>query len=89
MNIIIKLLFSLDLHLRKYYNSFSIKFILRCSADGSFEHDRCQWQNKGVRKGAKQGVMRNGSEQNDYVLTVSHVVARSKIFGRLINILIV
>ena len=41
-----------------------------------FEHDRCRWQKKGVRKGAKQGVMRNGSEQYDYVLTVSHVVAR-------------
>jgi hypothetical protein len=34
---------------------------------------------KGVRKGAKQGVMRSGNEQNDYVLTVSHVVARLKI----------
>ena len=47
-----------------------------CNVDGSFEHDRCQWQIKRVRKGAKQGVMRNGNEQNDYVLTVSHVVAR-------------
>ncbi len=43
---------------------------------GSFEHDRCLWQMQGVRKGAKQGVMRNGNEQNDYVLTVSHVVVR-------------
>ena len=43
---------------------------------GSFEHDHCLWQMKGVRKGAKQGVMRNGNEQNDYVLTVSHVVVR-------------
>ena len=50
--------------------------ISRCSADGSIEHDRCQWQIKGVRNGAKQGVMRSSNEQNDYVLTVSHVVAR-------------
>lgn len=51
-------------------------FISRCSAGGSIEHDRCRWQIKGVRNGAKQGVMRSGNEQNDYVLTVSHVVAR-------------
>ena len=50
--------------------------VSRCSADGSIEHDCCRWQIKGVRNGAKQGVMRNGNEQNDYVLTVSHVVAR-------------
>ncbi len=43
---------------------------------GSIEHDRCLWQKKGVRNGAKQGVMRSGNEQNDYVLTVSHVVVR-------------
>ena len=36
---------------------------------------------KGVRKGAKQGVMRSGNEQNDYVLTVSHVVVRFKSFS--------